>query len=54
MCAVCWGRCSLVGVLFMSGLVFSSSCFQFSVIGGLGGSCPVVVSVFALRLVLFL
>ena len=52
-CAVSWGRCSLVGVLVMSIVVFSSSCFSVSGGWGGGGACPLVVfSVIALRLVL--
>jgi len=34
-CDICWGRCSLIGVLVMSVVVFSSSCFSVS--GGWGG-----------------
>ena len=54
MCAVCWGRCSLIGVLVMSGVVFLRLALSFQRLGGLGGACPLVVSVFALRLFLFL
>ena len=53
MYAASWGRCSLIGVLVMSVVVFPSSCFSVS--GGWGGGVPVhlqLVSVFALRLVL--
>jgi len=52
-CAVCWGRCSLVGVQVMSIVVFRPIAFQFPVDEGL----PIhlqFVSVFALRLVLVL
>ena len=43
-CAVCWGRCSLIGVLVMSVVVFfPSSCFSVSREWGGGGAFPLVV-----------